>query len=161
MEGDRMSFEKYKELLLGIIMLAVSIVYFVAATMIEIKIQTAINSRYIPYLLAGIAFILGILQCINGYKAVKNYKETEKEPSDTKSVIIMFFLIVVYCATLKTIGFLISTSVLMFLQMILLCPINKKRNLPLFAFISIVSTVIMYYAFRLGLNLMLPSGLLG
>lgn len=155
-----MTLKKYKELLLGIFILALSIVYFYAITLINIKIETAFNSKYVPYLLAGIAFILGIAQCIFGYRAAKNYEKTKEEPKDIKAVILMFCLIVVYVATLKEVGFLIDTSILMFIQMILLAP-KEKRNLPLFAIISVCTTVFIYYTFRSGLQLMLPSGLLG
>ena len=155
-----MRFKKYKELLLGIAILTLSIIYFYATTLFKIKIQTPFGSQYIPFLLAGIAFILGIVQCINGYRIAKRYEEKEEEAKDIKAVILMFCIIVAYIIVLKRVGFLISTTVLMFLQMTLLAP-KEKWNLPIFGAISILATVVIYYSFRLGLRLMLPGGMLG
>ncbi|MGE4283067.1 MAG: tripartite tricarboxylate transporter TctB family protein [Clostridia bacterium] len=155
-----MILKKYKEMLLGISILALSIAYFYTTTLFKLKIETTFNAKYIPYLLASIAFILGVAQCIFGYRVAKSYKVTEEESKDIKAVILMFGLIVVYVAVLRKIGFLIDTTVLMFIQMMLLSP-KEKRNIPFFAIISVCATVIIYYAFRSGLNLMLPSGLLG
>jgi hypothetical protein len=47
----------------------------------------------------------------------------------------------------------------MFLQMMLMAP-KERKNPKIFAIISVVSAVVIYIAFRVGLNLSLPRGLL-
>ena len=152
---------KYKEFLLGIGIVVLAIVYGYAATHIQVRIATAIGPQYIPYGLTALCLILGIAQTIVGWNKSKYYDKEEHpvENKDTKAVILVFICLAIYVATLKTIGFLITTTVLCFVLQILLCP-KAKRKYPLFAIVAIVSTVIIYFIFRSGLSLMLPPGIL-
>ena len=65
-----------------------------------------------------------------------------------------------YVLLMKPVGFIITSAVYLFLQMLILCP-KEKRNSILFAVISVVCAVAIYYIFRNGLNVMLPAGILG
>ena len=55
---------------------------------------------------------------------------------------------------------MISSVVYLIVQMTVLAP-KEKRNYLLFAVISVAVSVVVYYLFRNGLNVLLPAGLLG
>ena len=69
-------------------------------------------------------------------------------------------LIGFYVFSLETLGFVISTLIYEFCQMIILTPVGTKKNYVLFAVITVVSTVFFYVVFTRFLYLMLPVGLL-
>ena len=152
---------KYKEFMLGIGITLLAIVYGYAATQIQTRIQTAIGPNYVPYGLTALCLILGIAQMIVGWNKAKAYDQEEHpaEEKDPKAVLLVFISLALYVAVLKTIGFLICTTVLCFVLEILLCP-KAKRNYVLFAIVAVVSTVLIYFIFRSGLSLMLPAGIL-
>ena len=150
---------KYRELLLGVAMLLVAVVYLAATTRIEIRIQTTFNARFVPYILGVLTALLGVLQCWNFHRN-RNRPEHAPEQSDPRAVVLTFLFIIAYVWTLRTVGFLINTTWLMFFMMLLLCP--RKQWKPLqFILISAATTVVIYYAFRNGLQLMLPDGIFG
>lgn len=152
---------KYKELFLGLIMIVVATIYLMATTQIEIWVLTTFNSRFIPYILGTLVMILGLIQCgraIRGLK--KGGDEAPVEKTDMLSVILTFALIVIYVVTLRSVGFLINTTWMMVLMMMLLSP-REKWNILQFVIISVITSGIIYYVFRNGLHLMLPGGILG
>jgi len=63
----------------------------------------------------------------------------------------------VYVLLLEPLGFLISSILYVFCQILNLCPKNDV-NIVKFAVIAVVSSVIIYFTFRNGLHLMLPAG---
>ncbi|GGB38990.1 hypothetical protein GCM10011409_15650 [Lentibacillus populi] len=77
-----------------------------------------------------------------------------------KNVLITTVLIVLYILLMPIIGFLITTAVYLFIQFCLLGQ-RKYWNIPLFLILSILTSVIVYYVFRLGFEVMLPAGILG
>jgi putative tricarboxylic transport membrane protein len=154
---------KYRELLLGLSMLLIGIIYIIATTRIQIRIPTRIDARFVPYLLGFACLLLGLWQSAAALRMIRKEKgkEAEKvERSDPKSVVLTFLLIVAYIVTLRSVGFLLNTAWMMFLMMMLLCPRDKWR-FGQFAFISVVTSVVIYFLFRNGLELMLPDGILG
>ncbi|MGE4354310.1 MAG: tripartite tricarboxylate transporter TctB family protein [Oscillospiraceae bacterium] len=152
---------KYKEFFLGIGIAILAVIYGYSATQIQIRVATAIGPRYVPYGLAAICLILGILQMITGWNKSKKYdsEEHDEESKDNLMVFLVFLAIAVYVAVLKTLGFLIATTVLCFLLQIMLCP-KANRKYGMFAIVAVISTVIVYFLFRWGLHLMLPVGML-
>ncbi len=153
---------KYKELILGLIMLAVAAVYLIAATQIQIRILTTFNSRFVPYILGSMVLVLGLVQSVRALRELHKNKreETAENTTDVQSVLLTFALIVVYVITLRPIGFLINTIWMMVLMMMLLSP-RKEWKPVQFVIISVITSVIIYYVFRSGLDLMLPGGILG
>lgn len=69
-------------------------------------------------------------------------------------------LIGFYVFSMNYLGFLISTIIYEFCQMIVLTQAGKKKNYLLFLVVTVVSTVFFYFIFTKVLYLMLPSGIL-
>ncbi len=61
---------------------------------------------------------------------------------------------------MEKVGFLISSIVYLFAQMVILAP-KEKRNFLLLAVIAVVFNIVVYFIFRNALNVMLPKGILG
>jgi len=78
-----------------------------------------------------------------------------------KTVLITVGLILVYVVLLKPLGFIISSSLYLFAQILVLVPVRIKKNYLLYALVAVITSAIIYVSFRFGLDLMLPAGLLG
>ena len=68
-------------------------------------------------------------------------------------------VLMLYCLTIKKIGFPIANVLMLFCEMCLMAP-REKRNYKLFAILSVTLTGIIFTVFYYGLNLMLPTGIL-
>lgn len=71
-------------------------------------------------------------------------------------------MLAVYCFAFKIVGFPILTPVMLFLEMFLMMP-REKRSGKSYAFISVLSiaaTAGIFIVFYYGLKLMLPAGIL-
>ena len=64
-----------------------------------------------------------------------------------------------YAMFLKQLGFVITSTIYIYAQSLLMAPLEKRSHLQS-AVISVVSSVVLYLIFVYGLNLMLPAGLL-
>ena len=111
--------------------------------------------------------ILSVICIIEGVYKMKKYGTTmtnEKADSaqaagDAFAVLATFALMIVYALALPVAGFCLSTMVYLFLQISLLAP-AKKRNLKLFAIVAVVFTMFVFVAFRIGLQMLLPRGVI-
>lgn len=154
------------ELLLGIIMLIIATSYLIMT--FSIPRRGTIDATFVPFLLSGGIYILGILQTIGAISKSKkkaissdNRKQEDlKEKVDVQTVLKTIGLIFIYIALLDKIGFVIMSTVYLFAQFIVLTPVNKKKNYPLYVIIAASSSVIIYVIFRYVFDLMLPGGLL-
>lgn len=159
-----MSLKKYSEQIFGIIMIAIALVYFILTQQVPKKTMGVVNARFIPNVVSGIMFILGVLQSIEGYKKAKEFKEEvntkEEQKIDYSTVIKTVVCILLYVAFIKSIGFLIVTAVFLFAEFVILTPTDKKKNYVLYGVIAIIAAVGIYYSFRNVLNVMLPPGIL-
>ncbi|MCL2001555.1 MAG: tripartite tricarboxylate transporter TctB family protein [Planctomycetes bacterium] len=165
-------FQRYRELALGVFMLALAVFYLYSATFIRVRSTVMIDARLIPRILGSIVVILGILQVWNGIThllaARKKAREeqaaevfiNDEERRDVKPVLLTFILIFGYALAFYRLGFIVSSTFCMFLQMLILTPKDKSRP-GLFFGISLATAVVVYIAFRRGLNLSLPQGILG
>jgi putative tricarboxylic transport membrane protein len=155
------SISKYKELLLGVIMIVLAFFYLYETSLIEIRIRTAFNSKYIPAMLGVLVLCIGVAQCGLAYGSLHGggWAE-EKRLVDFRTVLLLCGTIIAYVFALEPVGFLISTPIMMFCQMMLLCPTTRKKRPVLFAVVSVISSIFIYYLFRNVLELMLPEGIL-
>ncbi|MFB5663645.1 tripartite tricarboxylate transporter TctB family protein [Alteribacillus sp. HJP-4] len=91
---------------------------------------------------------------------VESSETRAQRASRYRNVLITTGLIALYIAVMPIIGFLISTIVYLFVQFCLLAQ-RKYWNIPIFAILAILTSVVIYYTFRLGFELRLPSGIAG
>ncbi len=160
-----MSFKKSRDLILGIVMLLFSGFYLFFA--LQIKTRPKLTPGYasaqiMPTILGILLAILSVFCIIQGVRQMKapaTGEETakKKDRGDIMAVVYTFAVIIGYVLILPTLGFILSTILYLFLQMIILAP-PSKRNYLLFAIVAVVFTALVFVAFRVGLQQMLPRG---
>ena len=164
-----MSFKKYRDIILGSLMLVFSGFYLTVAQGIKTRPKLTpayASAKIVPTLLGVLLAILSVLCIIEGVYKMKKYGTTmtnnkggEEAQGDAFAVIATFALMIVYALALPVAGFCLSTILYLFLQISLLAP-KRKRNLVLFAIVSVVFTMFVYFAFRVGLQMLLPRGVI-
>ncbi len=162
-EGEESMFlKKYGDLAVGIVFTVLAVLIYGMASQLPPNLLGGVGSDFMPKIIAVGMGILGVLQCAEGVRTVR--KEAAQEPEEEKPEYLRVLGTVVafgiYVFTIKPIGFLPCSIVYLFAQMMILAP-KEKRNILLFAGISVVFNVAVYYLFRSGLNVMLPTGILG
>ncbi|MDR1744614.1 MAG: tripartite tricarboxylate transporter TctB family protein [Planctomycetota bacterium] len=164
-------FHRYKEMLLGIFMIALAAFCLIASQYIRTRSNITVNARMIPQLLGLIVIVLGILQVLAGFKylaAARAQDEAEgatavavgkEEKRDAIPVVYTFIIILLYAVLFEPLGFVISSTLCMFAQMCVMSPKAVFHAGKFFA-ISLITAVVVYIVFKKGLDLSLPSGVL-
>ncbi|MDW0116126.1 tripartite tricarboxylate transporter TctB family protein [Sporosarcina thermotolerans] len=161
---------KIRDVQSGIFLLVVSVIMFSATLSFKKLTSTAVGPAFMPQIIAGLIALMAIAIIIQGIRSVKAEREkessadavVEKDPKDEvtyRPVILSFILMAVYVVVLPFVGFLITTAVYMFTQMMILSDKPERRWL-LFAVVSVVSSATIYYVFRNVFYVMLPNGFL-
>jgi uncharacterized membrane protein YidH (DUF202 family) len=162
-----MSFKKFKDLILGLVMLAFSGFYYFYATQIKTRPKLTpsySNAQIIPKLLGLLLAALSLILIVQGIRHLRDKSQSEKkekaEKNDVAAVALTFGLIIAYTILLANgLGFILSTIIYLFSQMLVLSPKEKRKPL-LFAVIAVVFTFLVFIAFRIGLQQILPRGLI-
>jgi putative tricarboxylic transport membrane protein len=157
-----MLFRKYKELIIGLIVMVFGGLYITQTFSITKYGDAVVDSRFIPQLLGGLLVFLGVIQIINGIKGLSKINETQSQNSFKvdKRVLLTLVNVIVYISLLKSIGFLIMTMAFTILQIIILSNEKKPKYLNMII-ISIIFSISIYIIFVKGFSLTLPSGILG
>ena len=160
-----MRFKKYRDLVIGVVGLALSVFYLIYAMQIKTKPKLTpgyASARIMPTLLGALLAILSVVLIAQGIKKMKLYDggEVEKaDRADNMAVILTFAVIIGYIMVMPMLGFILSTAIYLFLQMLILAP-PDKRNVPLFAIVAVGFTAFVFVAFRVGLQQLLPRGVI-
>lgn len=153
-----MKTEKSREILLSVIILAVAAFYTVMTLIIPVK-SSGINARTVPYILCAGMWLLGIFQFLNARKS--DTKKPAGEAVDKMTVLKTAVLIMIYIGFFEMAGFLLMTSIYLFLQFIILIPSESKINYWVYGIIAVAMSAFVYFTFRYGLDIMLPQGIIG
>ena len=160
-----MSFKKCKDIILGGFMLALSGFYLFFAQQIKTKPKLTpsyASDRIMPTILGILLAILSVLLIINGVRQLKSHQdgdEKKMDRADAMAVVYTFAIIIGYIILMPMLGFCLSTVIYLFLQMLILAP-AEKRNYVLFAIVAVVFTALVFVAFRVGLQQLLPRGII-
>lgn len=157
--------ERYKDVFLGIFLMAVGFVLFAASFSIKSVLPMEIGPDFFPRVAAVCLIVLGAGttgECLLKVKKEGNGQpeQEEKQGGSSISVVLTIVLMVIYVVVIKKMGFLITTALYLFCQINILAP-KEKRNQILFIVISAAASAVIYLAFAKGLNLLLPAGILG
>ncbi len=102
------------------------------------------------------------------FSSLKNFKrnsaKAETMPADTsdyKRVLASLVLVVIYVNILAPVGFILSTLGYLFLQILVLAPDGSRtaKNVMLYAIIDVVFVCVVFFLFRYGFKIVLPSGI--
>lgn len=160
--------KKYWDLASGIAFLVLSITVFIGAQHVKTLAVSSIGSGFFPSVVSVLLAITSIAIIAGGIvqarkpdpsPASKARASTEEKPR-VWGVIGTFALMAGYALLISKLGFLITTTLYLFVQMNILSPKQSRRQL-MFAIIAVLAAVIIYYTFVKVFNLMLPAGILG
>lgn len=151
---------KRNELLIGLAMLGAGLGYLFMT--LQLPRRGFVDSAFVPYILSAVLCLLGVLQLLAWKKLPKPTAgaAVEKESIDYLTVFKSFALVIVYVALLETVGFPIMTALYLYVQFLVLTPLDQKANHLLYAGIALVSSASIYFLFRESFDLLLPAGLL-
>lgn len=153
-----------KELLIGVVMLGVALGYLLMT--LQLPGHSGIDAAFVPTLLSAMLCLLGALQLFSAFAsapaaaAPSDSDAAPAERSDVATVIKTLALIVGYVALLNPVGFPIMTALYLYLQFVVLTPLDHRVNHLVYALIAVVTSALIYLLFREAFDLMLPSGLL-
>jgi uncharacterized membrane protein YidH (DUF202 family) len=157
--------KKYWDLASGSVLLLFSAVLFIGAQRVKTLAVSSIGSGFFPSVVAVLLAITSVAIIIGGIvQARKPDAASGKEKAEDKprvwGVIGTFALMAFYAILLPKLGFLITTTVYLFVQINILSP-RESRKQFMFGIISVVTAVVIYYTFVKVFHLMLPAGILG
>lgn len=117
-----------------------------------------LGSGFMPKLIA-IAIIMAAVATL--VMALKKQPDTntKKSDMDAKGGLLTIACIAAYVVLYDTLGFLVSTFLYLFIQILILSN-EKNRKLPLFFVIALVTSVFVYTLFVYVIGMPLPMGIL-
>ena len=163
-----MSFKKFKDLILGVVMLLFSGFYLYFAQQIKTRPKLTpsyASAQIVPVLLGTLLAALSVIMIVQNVLKLRKGGMTSDEdtPASDKSgmisVALTFAVMIIYTLVLPVLGFCLSTFVYLLLQILILAP-KEKRNIKLFVLISVVFTAVVFVVFRIGLQQLLPRGII-
>lgn len=157
--------KKYWDLVSGSLLLLFSAAVFIGAQNVKTLAVSSIGSGFFPSIVSILLGITSIFIIIGGLAQARTPdKAADKEKAEDKprvwGVIGTFALMAFYAILLPKLGFLITTTIYLFVQINILSP-RESRKQFLFGIISVVTSVVIYYTFVSVFKLMLPAGILG
>lgn len=145
-----------KEALLGVVMIISGLIFIIMALQLPNTESQLFDSRFMPLVTGIIMIAMGIPQIIQNYsKEVEEAKQV-----DNKTLLITIALLFFYVITYGRLGFVVTSAIFLFFEIINLTPTFLKKNYVMFVIISIVIPLIVYYLFYYGFRIILPAGIL-
>lgn len=165
--------EYKKNLYPGIVLTSFSAIFLILTSQIK-KFSglgaDPLGARAIPYLWGISLLFLSIILVLRGIKQRKlaiqsnTYQKSEfnvmQKLKESREIALTFVSLAVYVALLEPIGFLIMTAIYLYVQTLILTPVEKRKYV-LTLVTSIVMAVALDYIFVCLLNVLLPQGIFG
>ncbi len=169
----------------GVIILIISITLFISTFGFQQMTESRVGSAFFPQIASIGMAVMSVLLIISPFiqKKIKeknadqkndaeedenmmeqrgpNELEIEEDGKKYYGLVVLTIILLTGCvALLQPLGFILSTTIFLFLQM---CIMSKKHNRKYITFIivSAVTSGLIYWIFRGFFDLMLPAGLLG
>lgn len=121
--------------------------------------QEGVTTRFMPYVVTILIAVCAAVDLIQiGFKEKRRAEKESKTYFDRRGILRVFLSILamaVYLLTVKMLGFVVATILLVAVIMLLMGSRNWKQIL----LVSVLLTLVVYVVFKLGLNLRLPTGL--
>ncbi len=150
--------DKKKGIITSVIFLVFSIVMVVFARQIKPMMQNDVGSGFFPTVIGVAMCAISVLRLVMAVREKEG--EAKKSGDDIKGGLETLILVGAYCIVFSSVGFIISTIVYLFLQILVLTP-AEKRNIPITIAISLIAPFVIYAMFVYLINTPLPKGLFG
>ncbi|ALA52401.1 tripartite tricarboxylate transporter TctB family protein [Shouchella clausii] len=156
-----------------------AVLMFVASLRMETLtiLSIGVGSRFLPMLMAAGIFLLSTVLLLSGLKKqtepvretasavdapdVDNNQPQQKTSDEKTTVLATSLLLIGYVVALPVLGFILASTLYMAGQSMMMTSQHKKRFFMFVLPISFAVSLLLYYVFRVGFNLMLPIGLFG
>lgn len=157
---------RVKDVITGIVSLVLFLLFFGFSFTIEVKtVGDSISSRTIPQFVSSCGIIVSLILILKNLfpylKAQKSGEQQEPVYTDRKrwgQLAISVVPMVGYILLMRTFGFMLTSAVYLFLQMLAILENRSKKRVILIAIIAVLVPVILYIPFRYGFQLMIPVG---
>ena len=160
-----------KEIWIGVGVGLFAVAYLIATMGIKKGAVVSVGAEFMPRVYGFILLMVSVFQIIGGViqyrastaageSAEPSPEEKEKSRKSMLPVLLVFAAMIVCVALMRTLGFVISGSILTFCMCVLLTPFYEKRRYAIFAVFSVVLAVAAYLLFKNVLYVSLPSGIL-
>lgn len=157
---------RVKDVITGIVSLVLFLLFFGFSFAIEVKtVGGSVSSRTIPQFVSSCGIIVSLILILKNLfpylKAKRSGEQQEPAYTDRKrwvQLAISVALMVGYILLMRTFGFMLTSAVYLFLQMLAILEDRSKKRVILIAVIAVLVPVILYIPFRYGFQLMIPVG---
>ncbi len=150
---------KNKDLLVSILFIAFGVFVFVESLGIKHMMKNDVGSAFFPKVVAVGIIAVALIKLVFTLSG-KSDGAIKKSGSDMKGGWMTILLLAAYVLLFSSVGFILTTAAYLFLQMLILCP-EEKRKLPLLGTISVVTPLFVYILFVHVISMPLPKGLFG
>jgi putative tricarboxylic transport membrane protein len=163
---------KWNDIISALVLIVVSIVVFFASDQLEAKTRMDIGPDFMPKLVAALTFLLSLLllaQAVQrnmGLSPQCQMPDVDRGPVRQGDLIeryadwISLLLILAYTIAFEPLGFVLSTTIFLFLQFVVMSRSGERRYIR-FALVAGVVSAVSYYVFLKLFYVFLPTGLLG
>lgn len=166
--------KQYKlDIIPGIVIAVFSIAYLAMIPQIATFTglgSTPLTNHFVPYLWGGALLVLSLWIIARGLRKRKKYlaeggkieKTSIKDALvEKREVVASFIALALYVGLMGSVGFVITTIVYVFVQILILTPREKwKKTYVPAGITAIIVGVLLFYIFRYILNVLLPIGIL-
>lgn len=149
---------------LGVFSIFLGIAIFLLSTSIKDFAAVGVGAKFFPRIAAVGFLLLGVILMYQGRKIVllggSTPNENETTAQSWKAPLLSMALLAIYVVLIPLLGFIFSSFLYVFLQILIL---NRggKYHLLRYLIISAVGSVIIYILFVRVFSVMIPAGLLG
>lgn len=148
-------------ILVGVFLLGLAAVIY---SQLELPLQNpfgaGVGPRLFPQLAGGVMVIMSlyllVLRLVGRWRGTTNQEILEMEVQDGLRVVVFTAMCLGYMALFESVGFLIATSVLLFLLFV----VNGFKRYVLAAALAVGFTIAIYIMFNIALGLPLPAPIL-
>lgn len=153
---------KKKDIFVSVIFIALGVFMYIQSMNFKPLMNNDIGSGFFPKIVAIVIMTIATANLLLAFKnkSEDDAKEAKSKDSDLFGGWVTVALIGIYVLVYNSVGFLISTAAYLFLQILVLCP-KEKRNIPMFGVISVITSVFIYAMFVYAINMPLPRGIFG
>ena len=151
---------KTRDIICSLLFLALGIFMFSQALKITSIMGKDLGSGFMPKVIAVALVLISLLKLILTFFE-KNQSEEEKsnDNQDSKGGLLTIGALLFYVLTFEILGFIISTTAYLFIQMLIFSD-DKNRKPLLFLIISVAFSIATYSLFVYVIQKPLPTGIL-
>lgn len=150
--------KRTKNISVSLAFIVFGVLYYIEALGIRKMMKNDIGSGVFPRIIAVAIILLAVANLIRTF--VVKEEDSKKAGSDMFGGWVTVLLLAAYVLLLEPVGFLLSTAVYLFLQILVLAPPDERNYLTI-AIVSVVTPVVIYALFVYAINMPLPKGWFG